>query len=293
MAARKGGLGKGLDSLIKPNTDVGKAEDITGLVTVNIREVEPNRNQPRKYFNEDRLEELADSIRQNGIVEPLLVQKKDNYYEIVAGERRWRAAKKAGIQEVPIIIKELTDQEVFEISLIENIQREQLNPIEEAQAYKRLLDEFSLTQEEIAKKVSKSRTVITNAMRLLKLDERVQQMVISGELAMGHARAILGIDNLEEQFTFAKKAVKESLTAREVEKFIRKRTQEKEDKQKQEKRDKEFEQMKAVFADLENHLKDVLGTKVTVNAKELDRGTIEIEYYSKDQLDMIIEKLDA
>ena len=207
MAVKRNGLGKGLDSLIPNKAEkVAKTEKVqasvkkdeqtgTGEILVKINQVEPNRDQPRKDFDEDSLMELADSIRQFGILQPLLVQKKKDYYEIIAGERRWRAAKLAGIKEIPIIVKEYTDQEIVEISLIENIQRENLNPIEEAAAYKRLLEEFHLKQDEVAERVSKSRTAVTNSMRLLKLSPRVQQMIVDDMISTGHARALLAIDD--------------------------------------------------------------------------------------------------
>lgn len=293
MAVKRSGLGKGLDSLIPvaPSKKEETGENKGGITTVKIEKVEPNRNQPRKYFNEEKLEELAESIKINGIVEPLLVQKKDDYYEIVAGERRWRAAKKAGLGEVPVIIKELTDQQVFEISLIENIQREQLNPIEEALAFKRLLEEFSLTQEEIAKRVSKSRSVIANSMRLLKLDDRVQQMVISGELSIGHARAILVIEDNEKQIEYAQNAVKNNLTVRDVEKEMKSMSNKKAEKQKIP--SKIDDQTVAVYAETEEHLKEIFGTKVTIHMKEKGKGSIEIEYYSSEQLDQIIEIIEG
>ena len=208
MAVKRNGLGKGLDSLI-PNKNTVKTEKTSegkikkdsaeesksGEIMVRINEVEPNREQPRKDFDEDSLVELADSIKQFGILQPLLVHKKKDYYEIIAGERRWRAAKMAGIKEVPIIIKNYTDQEIVEISLIENIQRENLNPIEEAMAYKRLLEEFDLKQDEVAERVSKSRTAVTNSMRLLKLSSRVQQMIVDDMISTGHARALLALDD--------------------------------------------------------------------------------------------------
>ena len=231
MAAKRNGLGKGLDSLI-PNKSTNKAsvspetkkkeanekESKSGEVLVKINEVEPNREQPRKDFDEDSLMELADSIKQFGILQPLIVQKKKDYYEIIAGERRWRAAKLAGIKEVPVIIKNYTDQEIVEISLIENIQRENLNPIEEAMAYKRLLEEFDLKQDEVAERVSKSRTAVTNSMRLLKLSARVQQMIVDDMISTGHARALLAIDDEEQQYQLANKIFDEKLSVRETEK---------------------------------------------------------------------------
>ena len=233
MAVKRNGLGKGLDSLIpnkssKPspekenqNTKKEEKSTLTGEILVKINEVEPNREQPRKDFDEDSLMELADSIKQFGILQPLIVQKKKDYYEIIAGERRWRAAKLAGVKEVPIIVKEYTDQEIVEISLIENIQRENLNPIEEAMAYKRLLEEFDLKQDEVAERVSKSRTAVTNSMRLLKLSDRVQQMIIDDMISTGHARALLAIDDEEQQYMLANKIFDEKLSVRETEKLVK------------------------------------------------------------------------
>jgi ParB family chromosome partitioning protein len=239
---KKNGLGKGLDSLItnKVNTaktttattkpTVKKDEKVVEGILVNINKVEPNREQPRKNFDEDALLELAESIKQFGVLQPLLVQQKDDYYEIIAGERRWRAAKLANLKEVPVIIKKLTEQEVVEISLIENIQRENLNPIEEAIAYKRLLTEFNLKQDEVAERVSKSRTAVTNSMRLLKLNEKVQQMVIDDMISTGHARALLGLNDLEKQYTVAQQIFDEKLSVRETEKLVKKIQQEKNQK---------------------------------------------------------------
>ena len=233
MAAKRNGLGKGLDSLIpdkkvkpavsdKTEEKVKKEElNKSGEIMVKINKVEPNREQPRKDFDEDALMELADSIKQFGILQPLLVQKKKDYYEIIAGERRWRAAKIAGIKEVPIIVKNYTDQEIVEISLIENIQRENLNPIEEAMAYKRLLEEFDLKQDEVAERVSKSRTAVTNSMRLLKLSDRVQQMIVDDMISTGHARALLAIDDEEQQYMLANKIFDEKLSVRETEKLVK------------------------------------------------------------------------
>ena len=239
MAVKRGGLGKGLDSLI-PNMNVGetsapKTEVKTKVVEkvlekvvekpvevkVKLSKIEPNKEQPRKNFDEDALYELSESIKQHGVLQPILVQERKGYYEIIAGERRWRAAKLAGLKEVPVIIKKFSDQEIVEISLIENIQRENLNPIEEAIAYKRLLTEFNLKQDEVAERVSKSRTAVTNSMRLLKLDDRVQEMVIEEKLSTGHARALLGIEDLELQYQTACKVFDENLSVREVEKLVK------------------------------------------------------------------------
>lgn len=295
MAVKRGGLGKGLDSLIP---DTGKTAEKEKKVKVvekvvekpieiklKINQVEPNREQPRKVFDEESLQELAESIKQFGVLQPLIVQQRKDYYEIIAGERRWRAAKLAGLKEVPVVIREMTDQEIVEISLIENIQRENLNPIEEAAAYKRLLTEFHLKQEEVAERVSKSRTAVTNSMRLLKLDERVQQMVIEGMLSTGHARALLAIEDGELQFQMAKKIYNEKLSVRDVEKLVKNIGKEKPAKK------EENEQQKAIFQDLEEKMKAALGTKVSINRKNDQKGKIEIEYYSMDELERLMEIL--
>ena len=301
MAGKRNGLGKGLDSLI-PNKTV-KEESASqqkvskekqeknvgsGEILVKINEVEPNREQPRKEFDEDSLMELADSIRQFGILQPLLVQKKKDYYEIIAGERRWRAAKLAGIKDVPIIVKNYTDQEIVEISLIENIQRENLNPIEEAMAYKRLLEEFDLKQDEVAERVSKSRTAVTNSMRLLKLSERVQQMIVDDMISTGHARALLALDDEEQQYILANKIFDEKLSVRETEKLVKKIQQEKNQKD-TEKNKKVDPKLEAICHDLEEKMKGILGTKVAINQKDNKKGKIEIEYYSMDELDRIMD----
>lgn len=295
-AAKRGGLGKGLDSLItdkvsKPAAKAGtdeKNDKVVEGVLVNINKVEPNREQPRKNFDEDALLELSESIKQFGVLQPLLVQDKKDYYEIIAGERRWRAAKIAGLKEVPVLIKDLTDQEIVEISLIENIQRENLNPIEEAFAYKRLLTEFNLKQDEVAERVSKSRTAVTNSMRLLKLNEKVQQMVIDDMITTGHARALLGIDNAEKQYATAQKIFDEKLSVRETEKLVKKIQQEK-DNPEQKSVQKIDPKMEAIYQDLEEKMKAILGTKVAINQKDDKKGKIEIEYYSMDELDRIID----
>lgn len=294
--ARRGGLGKGLDSLIPETiktTQPEKEKVVEKVVEkivekpielkVKISKVGPNKEQPRKQFEEDSLMELADSIRQFGIIQPLIVQEKNGFYEIIAGERRWRAAKLAGLKEVPVIVKEYTDIEVVEISLIENIQRESLNPIEEAIAYKRLLEEFHLKQDEVAERVSKSRTTVTNSMRLLKLDERVQQMVIDDMLTTGHARALLGIEDPELQVTTAARVFDEKLSVREVEKIV-KDIQKGKTEKKKEKVVQDF-----IYTDLEEKMKSVIGSKISINQKPKGNGKIEIEYYSKDDLERIID----
>ena len=295
MAVKKG-LGKGLDSLItnkvekpvEPQVE-GKLDNANGAVLMNINKVEPNREQPRKKFDEDALLELSESIKQFGVLQPLLVTERDDYYEIIAGERRWRAAKMAGVKEVPVIIKKLTEQEIMEISLIENIQREDLNPIEEAQAYKRLLTEFNLKQDEVAERVSKSRTAVTNAMRLLKLNENVQQMLIDEMLTTGHARALLAIEDQDKQYEVAQRIFDEKLSVRDTEKLVKNLQNEKPDAPAS--TNKIDPQLLAVYRDLEEQMKSLLGTKVYINPKDDKKGKLEIEYYSQDELDRIIDLL--
>lgn len=297
MAVKKSGLGKGLDSLIKDNSSAkktaaantsseNKAEEMkSGEQMMKINMVEPNRDQPRKKFEEDALLELADSIKQFGVLQPLLVRKRKDYYEIIAGERRWRAAKMAGVKEVPVIIKDYTEQEIVEIGLIENIQRENLNPIEEAMAFKKLLEEFNLKQDEVAERVSKSRTAVTNSMRLLKLDERVQEMIVDDMISTGHARALLAIDDKEQQYDLANKIFDEKLSVRETEKLVKEIKNPKKPKMKK-KVENEF-----VYTDLENRMKEVMGTKVNISSKGNGKGKIEIEYYSGDELERMFEMI--
>ena len=295
MAANKHALGKGLDSLIAnkvgtaPLAENKKSEEKPAEVKVKISKVEPNREQPRKNFDEDALLELAESIKQVGVLQPLLVQDRKDYYEIIAGERRWRAAKIAGLKEVPVIIKKLTEQEMVEISLIENIQRENLNPIEEALAYKRLLNEFNLKQDEVAERVSKSRTAVTNSMRLLKLNEKVQQMVIDDMLTTGHARALLGIEDQEKQYVVAQQIFDEKLSVRETEKLVKKIQKEKDLPEK--KKEELDEQVALAYHDVEEKMKLILGTKVNIRAKDNKKGKIEIEYYSMDEFNRIFEMM--
>ena len=316
MAGRKNGLGRGLDAFFPDRTSVVKeparktitktvktekksdvaekqtnptvakkqtADSKTGAMIVKISSVEPNMDQPRKQFDEDALMELSESIKQYGVLHPLLVSDKKDYYEIIAGERRWRAAKLAGLKEVPVLVREYTEQEVVEISLIENIQRENLNPIEEAIAYKRLLKEFHLKQDEIAERVSKSRTAVTNSMRLLKLNSKVQQMVIDDMISTGHARALLALEDEEQQYTIANKIFDEKLSVRETEKLIKilknpKKTA------KKEKIEHTF-----IYENLEEKMKGIMGTKVNVNPKSNGKGKIEIEYYSEEELERIFD----
>ena len=297
MAAR--GLGKGLDALIpSAAVDTGKkteskskqdksSEKKSGETIVNITKVEPNREQPRKNFDEDALEELAESIKQFGLLQPILVQDRKTYYEIIAGERRWRAAKKAGLKEVPVIIKNLTEQEIVEIALIENIQREDLNPIEEALAYKRLLTEFNLKQDEVADRVSKSRTAVTNSMRLLKLSENVQQMIIDDMISTGHARALISIEDPEQQYSLAQQIFDEKLSVRDVEKLVKNLNK----PAKAKKVTVTDKSMEAVYQDIEENLKQKLSTKVSITPKGNGAGKIEIEFYSHDDLEKLMDLL--
>ena len=313
MAGRRtGGLGKGLDALI-PNKAGGPSKEpakktrsavvkkdkptekdnLAAERLVKISSVEPNLNQPRRHFDEDALLELSESIKQYGVLQPLLVSDKKDYFEIIAGERRWRAAKMAGLKEVPVVVKEFTDQEIVEISLIENIQREDLNPIEEAMAYKRLMEEFHLKQDEIADRVAKSRTAVTNSMRLLKLSSKVQEMVIADMISAGHARALLGISDEALQETTAMKVFDEKLSVRETEKLVKnlvspakKVKTERNTAQKRERKD-------AIYESLEEKMKGIMGTKVSIQRKKNNKGKIEIEYYSRDELERIIDLFES
>ena len=321
MAVKRGGLGKGLDSMI-PVLDSTATKKKTGRTAIDkealqnaakeahkhqkekmefegkpgeqvqivkLTKVEPSREQPRKQFDADALQELAESIKQFGVLQPLLVQKKEDYYEIIAGERRWRASKLAGLKEVPVIVKEFTEQEAVEISLIENIQREDLNPIEEAMAYKRLMEEFHLKQDAIAERVSKSRTAVTNSMRLLKLDDRVQQMLIDEMISTGHARALLALESKDAQAEAAVKVFDEKLSVRETERLVKELlnpVQKKEEKTKN-----QAEEL--VYKNLEEKIKQIIGSKVAINRRTDNKGKIEIEYYSQEELERIVELLET
>lgn len=310
MAGKKSGLGRGLDALFpektvqsKPKTvktvkeekkvevDTKKSsqqENSNGERMMKISMIEPNREQPRKKFDEDALQELSESIKQYGILQPLLVSDKKDYYEIVAGERRWRAAKMAGLKEVPVVVKEFSTQEIVEISLIENIQREDLNPVEEAMAYKRLIDEFHLKQDEIAERVSKSRTAVTNSMRLLKLDFRVQQMMVDEMISAGHARAILAISDPEQQYNAAMKVFDEKLSVRETEKLVKSILTPTKKKPVVSNPTED-----AIYESLEEKMKGITGTRVFIHRKKNNKGKIEIEYYSRDDLDRIIDLFES
>lgn len=310
MAGKKSGLGRGLDALFpektvqsKPKTvktvkeekkvavDTKKSsqqETSNGERMMKISMIEPNREQPRKKFDEDALQELSESIKQYGILQPLLVSDKKDYYEIVAGERRWRAAKMAGLKEVPVVVKEFSTQEIVEISLIENLQREDLNPVEEAMAYKRLIDEFHLKQDEIAERVSKSRTAVTNSMRLLKLDSRVQQMMVDEMISAGHARAILAISDPEQQYNAAMKVFDEKLSVRETEKLVKSILTPTKKKPVVSNPTED-----AIYESLEEKMKGITGTRVFIHRKKNNKGKIEIEYYSRDDLDRIIDLFES
>ena len=311
MAGKKSGLGRGLDALFPEKTvqnnkiqtvktvksektipteskKSNQQENSNGERMMKISLIEPNRDQPRKKFDEDALQELSESIKQYGILQPLLVSDKKDYYEIVAGERRWRAAKMAGLKEVPVVVKEFSTQEIVEISLIENIQREDLNPVEEAMAYKRLMEEFHLKQDEIAERVSKSRTAVTNSMRLLKLDSHVQQMMVDEMISAGHARAILAIADTEKQYNVAMKVFDEKLSVRETEKLVKNVLMP--TKKKKIASDSTED---AIYESLEEKMKNITGTRVFIHRKKNNKGKIEIEYYSRDDLDRIIDLFDS
>ena len=293
MASR--GLGRGLDALIpaggttKPAKQNNNDDKPQAETNVKISRVEPSRTQPRKNFDEDSLQELADSIKQFGLLQPILVQDRKEYYEIIAGERRWRAAKLAGLKEIPVIIKSYTNQEIVEISLIENIQREDLNPIEEALAFRRLLEEFHLKQDEVAERVSKSRTTVTNSLRLLKLCDEVQQMIINDMLSTGHARALIPIEDAEIQLQLGQRIFDEKLSVREVEKIVKTVLNPDSDK---EKKDELPQNIRFIYEEIENKLKERLSRKVEISSKGKNgSGKIQIEFYSNDDLERLIELL--
>jgi ParB-like partition proteins len=292
MAVTRKGLGKGLDSMIPEKlekSDLKKSEENVSRETlININEIEPNKGQPRKSFDEDAIQELADSIKQYGVIQPLILKKADKYYTIIAGERRWRAARLAGLKKVPAIIKDYSPQEIMEIALVENLQREDLNPIEEALAYQNLIKEYNLKQDEVAERVSKSRVTVTNAMRLLKLDEKVQRMLIDGMISSGHARTLLAIENPELQYQIAMKVFDEKLSVRETEKIIKNLQRVKKEKEEAITKEDSF-----IYKDLEEKIKKIIGTKVKINKKNNDIGKIEIEYYSKEELERIIELFES
>lgn len=288
--AKKRGLGQGLGALISEDLEEKIVEQNKGgALSVKISDIEPNRDQPRKAFDEDALQELSDSITQYGIIQPLIVTQKADYYEIIAGERRWRAAKLAGLKDVPVIIKDFSPEVILEVSLIENIQRENLNPIEEAIAYQRLIDEFNLKQDEIAEKVSKSRSAIANTLRLLNLSDAVQQMIIDEMISSGHARALLSLNDQTAQYEIANKVFDEKLSVRETERLIKEYLKPK----KKKKLETITHSLDPVYRQIENQVKELLGTKVSIVKKNDKFGKIEIEYYSKEELDRILELMQT
>ena len=306
----KKGLGKGLgaifgEDVVKENKEEtekkakAKAEakaaeemDEKGrILMLKLDLVQPNKEQPRKTFDEEKINELAESVKNYGVLQPLLVQKKGSFYEIIAGERRWRAAKAAGLKEVPAVLKEYSKQEAMEISLIENVQRADLNPIEEALGYRQLIDEFGLTQEEIAVRVAKSRTAITNTMRLLKLDEQIQNMLVQGVITSGHARALLSLEDTQMQLKAAKEILDKKLSVRETERLVKRLQKEASGEKKEEK--KKDETLALIYQDLEDRMKSVMGTKVSIHNKDKNKGRIEIEYYSEAELERIVEMIES
>jgi ParB family transcriptional regulator, chromosome partitioning protein len=296
MSAAKRGLGKGLDSMIPEKVEKTKIEnikngdnDVSRETLININDIEPNKGQPRKKFDEDAIQELADSIRQYGIIQPLILQKKDKFFVIIAGERRWRAARVAGLKQVPAIIKDYSPQEIMEIALIENIQREDLNPIEEALAYQNLIKEFNLKQDEVAERVSKSRVAVTNSMRLLKLDEKVQQMLVDGMISSGHARTLLSIEDNSIQYQVAMKVFDEKLSVRETEKLVKSIMNQKQSKDEV----AITKEDSFIYKDIEERIKKIMGTKVNIKKKSNNNGKIEIEYYSADELERLIELFET
>lgn len=293
MNEKKRGLGRGLNALINTGPDIevkekSKDNSDNKEVFVNISLVEPNRNQPRKEFDKEALSELAASIKQYGILQPIMVQKNGDMYEIIAGERRWRAAKEAGLKEVPVIVRDYDKQKIMEISIIENIQRENLNPIEEAMAYQCLMEEYGLKHDELADKVSKNRSTITNSMRLLRLSENIQQMIIDGKISTGHAKVLLSVENKEEQEKIAAELISKSLSVRELEKLVKKYI-----KPRKKKENKETVDYSLFYKEYEDKLKDILGTKVQINTKDKNKGRIEIDYYSDAELERIVELLNT
>ena len=280
------GLGRGLNALLGDPDLQAQGE---GSVSLPISQVQPGLNQPRKRFDQDALADLAESIRVHGIIQPLTVRRlSSGYYQIIAGERRWRAAKLAGITDVPVLIREYDKQQTMEIALIENVQRADLNPIEEAQAFQQLIQEFHLTQEEIANRVSKNRATITNSMRLLKLDSRVQDMLAEGKISSGHARALLGLEDRERQYQVAVKIVEEKLSVRDVEKLVKMMN-----RPPKEKKPEKGPDIDLIYRQVEDKLKSIMGTKVVINQKDKNKGRIEIEYYSQEELERLIELMES
>ena len=293
MAIGKGGLGKGLDALFPSNVNVETLGDIVPngtekIIEMKINDIEPNINQPRKNFDDDKIEDLAASIAEHGVLQPIIVTKKDHYYQIIAGERRWRASKKAGLKTIPAIIREYDEKKIREVSLIENIQRQDLNAIETAKAMQELMEEHHLTQEQIAKTLGKSRSAVANTLRILSLDKRVQEMVEEGKISEGHARTLASIDNHQKQFQLATNIVDMELSVRDAEEML------KEEKHPQKKsKKKETSKLDIIYKDIENRLKAALETKVSFKPVTKSKGKIVVEYYTSDELERILEKFES
>jgi ParB family transcriptional regulator, chromosome partitioning protein len=283
MATKRMALGKGLGALLP---EFGQAES-RALLYCGIEEIIPNPSQPRKHFDESKLQELAESVREKGILEPLLVRRTDQGYELIVGERRWRAAQKAGLREVPVLVKEVEGREAFEISLIENLQREDLNPIEEAEAFKHLIEEFNISQDDLSKRIGKDRTTITNTLRLLKLPLEVRNQLLQNRITSGHARALLSLENKEKQKELCALIIKKGLSVREAERLAK---QWAEKSQKRPPSGKKQGDLESQLHSLQDSLRKRLGTKVHI-AQKGNRGKIEIEYFSHEELERIVETI--
>lgn len=289
MNGIKGGLGKGLDALFPSNVNMNilDADSKDVIIELKINDVEPNVNQPRKSFDDEKLSELADSIKEHGVIQPIIVSKKDNYYQIIAGERRWRASKKAGLKTIPAIVRSYDDKKTREVSLIENIQRQNLNPLETAKAIKELMDEHSMTQEEISKTLGKSRSSIANTLRILNLDERVQEMIEAGQISEGHARTIASVESPAKQYKLALDIINMDMSVRDAESYAKDVKSGKTPKIVK----KSKNSLDVITKDLENKMKEQLGVKVSLKAQTKSKGKIVIEYFSQDELDSIIDRL--
>jgi len=301
MVAKARGLGKGLDALFGDNAvdkspkkeaaPVKEEKAVGGEQMIKITKIVPNPDQPRKEFDKAALQELADSIKEFGVIQPLIVKKAGENYLIIAGERRWRAAQIAGLKELPVIVREYDDKLAAEIAIIENLQREDLNPIEEAEAYAQLMNNFDMSQEEVAQRVSKNRTTITNSLRLLRLDADIRRMLIEGAISSGHGRALLALEDKAKQKELAEKIVQAKLSVRETEKLVKKATADKKPAKK--KVEIDTGDYSIFYEEYENRMKSILGTKVKINRKDKEKGKIEIEYYSLPELDRLMELLES
>lgn len=296
MALGKSGLGKGLEALFPSNVDVetlggeefGKNSE--KIIEMKINDIEPNRNQPRKVFDEEKLTELADSIKEHGVLQPIIVTKKDDYYQIIAGERRWRASKVAGLKTIPTIVRDYDEKKIREVALIENIQRENLNPLETARALKELMEEHNLTQEELSKTLGKSRSAIANTVRILNLDERVLELVGEGKLSEGHARSLVAIESPQKQYKLALDIINLDLSVRDTENMVREEKEEK--KNAKSKKNTKIDKLDIIYKDIESRLKKALGTKVSFKPSTKSKGKIIIEYFSSEELERILEILE-